>query len=60
MPNESGVQHDLVIEGTGIETPVVTEGVATAKGTLKAGTFTYFCSVPGHRAGGMEGKLTVK
>jgi len=27
---------------------------------LKAGEYTYYCSVPGHREGGMLGKLTVK
>jgi uncharacterized cupredoxin-like copper-binding protein len=27
--------------------------------TLKAGTYKFFCGVDGHRAGGMEGTLTV-
>ena len=62
MPNKSGVDHNLVVEGNGanIATKVIKTGVADAKGTLKPGSYVFFCAVPGHRAGGMEGKLTVK
>ena len=60
MPNESGVPHNILIENTPIETPVIKKGVAKASGTLKAGEFVYFCSVPGHREAGMVGKLTVR
>lgn len=60
MPNKSGIDHNVVIEGTPIKTNIVKNGVAKASGTLKPGTFTYFCSVPGHRQAGMVGKLTVK
>ena len=60
MPNESSTPHDLQVEGTDLRTPIVKEGVGKASGELEAGEYVFFCSVPGHRAAGMEGKLTVK
>jgi plastocyanin len=60
MPNKSGTQHDIVIDGLG-KGPVVSSGVSSFKATLQAGkTYTYYCSVPGHRQAGMQGTLTVK
>jgi plastocyanin len=62
--NESPVPHDVVIEAENGEelggTEVTSEGSETAEVELKPGTYTYFCSVPGHREAGMEGTLTVK
>jgi plastocyanin len=62
--NESPVPHDVVIEDeNGKElggTEVIAEGSESAEVELKPGTYTFFCSVPGHRQAGMEGTLTVK
>lgn len=60
MPNKSGVPHNIVIEDGGIATPILTNGISKASGTLKAGKFVYYCAVPGHREAGMVGKLTVR
>ena len=62
--NDSSVPHDVKIEEGGKEiggTEVVSGGKADATVQLDAGEpYTFFCSVPGHRQAGMEGKLTVK
>ena len=34
--------------------------VSKVTADVKAGEYTFYCSVPGHRQGGKEGKLTVK
>jgi len=62
--NESSLPHDFVLEDNSgkelAKTPVITNDKATTEATLKAGKYTYFCSVPGHRQAGMEGTLTAK
>lgn len=65
MPNASGIDHNIAVQsGTNgpvlAKTAVIKKGVAKTDVTLKPGTYTYFCEVPGHRAGGMLGTLTVK
>ncbi len=61
--NKSSTGHNIAIEGNGVkQAGKVVKGGATSEVdvTLKPGTYTFFCTVPGHREGGMEGKLTVK
>lgn len=61
--NDSSVPHNIALEGNGVaEEGEVVQGGGTSEIAvdLKPGEYTYFCSVPGHRDAGMEGKLTVK
>jgi plastocyanin len=62
--NPSDVPHNVYIEDDSgellAETETVTGEATTAEAELEAGTYTYFCDVPGHREGGMEGTLTVE
>jgi plastocyanin len=59
-PNKSTVVHDIVIDGKGQGKEVSGGGVSSFTANFTPGTYTYYCSIPGHRAAGMEGKLTVK
>jgi plastocyanin len=61
--NKASIDHDISIEGNGVDEhgKVVKDGgTSEVQLTLKPGDYTFYCSVPGHRDGGMEGKLTVK
>jgi plastocyanin len=62
--NPQELQHNVAIEDSSGkvlgETELVAGGSATTTVNLKPGTYTFFCTVPGHREAGMEGTLTVK
>jgi uncharacterized cupredoxin-like copper-binding protein len=65
VKNAGKIQHDLAVQGPGVaassKTPLINPG-GNAKLTvsLRAGTYTLYCTVPGHRAAGMVAKLVVK
>jgi plastocyanin len=61
--NPQPTGHNIAIQGTGVnQQGNVVQGGGTSKLTvnLKPGTYTFYCSVDGHRQAGMQGKLTVK
>jgi plastocyanin len=60
--NAAALEHNVTVaEGGKVlgATPSFIGGSRTLTLTLKAGTYTFYCSVPGHRQGGMEGTLSV-
>jgi plastocyanin len=60
--NPQSTPHDISIKGNGVDVKgnqVSSGGVSTVTATLKAGTYEYYCSVPGHEQLGMKGTLTV-
>ena len=62
-PNESSVPHNIALEGNGVDEVgevVQNGGVSEISADVKPGEYVFYCSVPGHREGGMEGTLTVE
>jgi plastocyanin len=63
MDNPAAVPHNVAVEGSGVDEEgetVEQGGTSEVSAELEAGEYTFFCSVPGHREGGMEGTLTVR
>lgn len=62
--NPQSLVHDVAIEdSSGKEvgaTEVIADGSDSTTVDLKPGSYTFYCSVPGHREAGMEGTLTVE
>lgn len=61
VENVGAVEHDVVVEEVGDTSVVHVEPGQTGSGTidLEAGTYTVYCSIPGHREAGMEATLNV-
>ena len=62
--NPATLSHDVVVEDqSGNEvgkTDLISQSSAETTVELEPGSYTFYCDVPGHREGGMEGTLTVK
>ena len=62
---DSAIGHDVCIEdssGKTVGCTSIVTGSSTSKsfGNLKAGNYTFYCSVDSHRQAGMEGTLKVQ
>lgn len=62
--NPAALSHDVEVESAdGQEagkTELISESSTSTTVDLKPGEYTFYCTVPGHREGGMEGTITVK
>jgi plastocyanin len=62
--NMAPLQHNVTVASSAGSTlgatPTFSGGTKSFTLDLKAGTYTFFCSVPGHRQAGMQGTLTVQ
>ena len=61
--NDSSLPHNVKFQGPGVEdegTDTITGSSTSLTLDLQPGEYTFYCSVDGHRAAGMEGKLVVK
>jgi uncharacterized cupredoxin-like copper-binding protein len=62
MNNPAPLEHGIAVEGNGVDKDgkiVGQGGTSVLAVQLKAGKYTFFCPVPGHRQAGMQGTLTV-
>lgn len=61
--NSAPLMHNMTIatsSGTVVgKTPTFQGGTKSVSVTLKPGKYVFYCTVPGHRQGGMQGTLTV-
>ena len=56
--NAGTVEHDFSLDEAGVKILAAATETASGSFTVAAGTYTFYCSVPGHREAGMEGSLT--
>jgi nitrite reductase (NO-forming) len=62
LVNDDGMPHDFAIPDLNAQTTMVTAKGQTTDLVFEpnnTGLFAYYCTVPGHRQAGMEGRLIV-
>ena len=63
VDNKGQLPHNLTITGPGVSKEATQDISAGSNGSvtvkLERGTYDFYCSIPGHKAQGMEQKVTV-
>jgi plastocyanin len=62
LTNDAQIPHNVEVEGNGVEevSDTITGSDTSLTLTLEPGEYEFYCAIPGHREGGMEGTLTVE
>ena len=59
LPNDGVTLHNFSIDELGIDVDIAPGATEETVINAPAGTYEYYCNVPGHKAAGMLGTLTV-
>ena len=60
LPNEGVTLHNFAIDELSIDVDIEPGATQEAVINAPAGVYEYYCNVPGHKAAGMVGTLTVE
>ena len=60
LPNEGMTLHNFSIDALGISVDIAAGATETVKINAPAGSYEYYCNVPGHKPAGMVGTLTAQ
>jgi uncharacterized cupredoxin-like copper-binding protein len=60
LPNEGVTAHNFSIDALNVSVDIAPGATEEVVINAPAGTYEYYCNVPGHKAAGMVGTLTVK
>lgn len=60
LPNQGAAVHDFSIDALGVSVTVNPGETGEVVINAPAGTYDFYCNIPGHKDAGMVGKLTVQ
>lgn len=60
LPNDGAALHNFSIDALGIKVDMPPGTTQTVEADIPAGTYEYYCDIPGHKEAGMVGTLVVE